>query len=106
MATLVDIYNLKNSSSLRNRLAVALAAAAEDVRTEAAATANHAERFAWATGGVLSSANGPEVEARRLMWMFLQNATIQASGEASTDNDVQFVTNGLVDFAAGVDTSE
>ena len=106
MATLTELYNLKNSSSLRNRVAVALAAAAEDVRNEAAATANHADRFAWATGTVLGSQNGPEVEARRLMWMVLQNATIQTSGEASTDNDVKFVVNGLVDFAAGVDTSE
>ena len=37
MATLTELYNLKNSSSLRNRVAVALAAAAEDVRNEAAA---------------------------------------------------------------------
>ena len=106
MATLNEIYTLKNSSSLRNRVAVALAAAAEDVRNEAAATASHAERFAWATDVVLASENGPESEARRLMWMFLQNATIQTAGEAATDNDVLFVVNGLVNFAAGVDTSE
>ena len=106
MATLNEIYTLKNSSTLRNRVAVALAKAAEDVRNEAAATANHGARFEWATSVVLASENGPEGEARRLMWMVLQNATIQASGEASTDNDIQFVVSGLVDFAAGVDTSE
>jgi hypothetical protein len=92
------------SSSLRNRVAAALTAAAEDVRTEAAATANHAERFTWATG-ILSGFNAPQAEADRAMWIIVQNATIQASGEASTDNDVQFVVNGLVDFLAGVDTS-
>ena len=106
MTTLNDLDALKNSSSLRNRVAVALAAAAEAVRNEAAATANHAARFAWATGTVLGNERGPESEARRLMWMVLQNATIQAAGEASTDNDVQFVVNGLVNFAAGVDTAE
>ena len=106
MATLTELYALKNSSSLRNRVAVALAAAAEDVRNEALATANHAERFTWATQVVLGSDRGPEHEARRLMWMVLQNATVQTSGEASTDNDIQFVVNGLVSFAAGVDTSE
>jgi len=46
-----------------------------------------------------------EAVARRLMWMFLQNATIQNSGESSTDNEIQFVVNDLVNFAAGVDTS-
>lgn len=106
MATLTEIYNLKNSSSLRNRVVVALAAAAEDVRNEAAATTHHAERFTWATDVVLASSNGPETEAKRLMWMFLQNATIQSVGEAATDSDIQFTVNGLVNFAAGVDTSE
>jgi len=104
MATLQEVFDLKSSSSLRNRVAVALAAAAEDVRTEEAATANHAERFAWAVN-LLASANGPEAEAQRAMWVFLQNATIQTSGEASTDNDIQFVVNGLVNFLAGVDTA-
>jgi hypothetical protein len=93
------------SSSLRNRVAAALTAAAEDVRTEAAATASHTERFTWATG-ILSGFNAPQVEADRAMWIIVQNATIQASGEASTDNDIQFTVNGLVNFLAGVDTSE
>lgn len=68
---------MRSSSSLRNRMAVA--AATEAIRNEAV--------------------------ARRLMWMFLQNATIQNSGESSTDNEIQFVVNDLVNFAAGVDTS-
>jgi hypothetical protein len=104
MATLAEIYNLKNSSSLRNRIAVALTKAAEDVRNEGAGTANHAERFMWATG-LLSSARGPEQEAERAMWLFLQNATIQDAGEAATDGDIQFMANALVDFLAGVDTA-
>lgn len=105
MATLAEIYALKASSAtLRHRVAVALATAAEAVRNEAASTVSHAERFAWATA-MLGTANGPEDEARRLMWMVLQNATVQDAGEAATDSDIQFVVNGLVDFAAGVDTS-
>jgi len=104
MAALAEVYDLKNSSALRNRLAVALAAAAEAVRNEAASTANHAERFEWAVS-LLSSARQPEAEAERAMWIFLQNATIQTAGEDATDNDIQFVSNGLVDFLAGVDTS-
>lgn len=104
MATLSEVFTLKNSSSLRNRLAVALCKAAEAVRNEAAATTHHAARFTWATN-LLSSANTPEEEAKRAMWIFLQNATIQAAGEASTDGDIEFVANGLVNFLADVDTS-
>lgn len=85
MATLEQIYALKNSSSLRNRVAVAIVAAAEAVRNEASDVASHAERFSWAVS-VLSSERQPE-------------------SEASTDNDIQFTVNGLVNFLAGVDTS-
>jgi hypothetical protein len=104
MATLQEIYNLRMSSSLRNRVAAAIAAAAEDVRNEAAATTHHAERFAWATA-TLESESAPQAEAERAMWIVVQNATIQSAGEAATDNDIQFVVNGLVNFLASVDTS-
>ena len=104
MATLAEVFTLKNSSSLRNRLAVALCKSAENVRTELSTVANHAERFAWAKE-LLSGATKPEEEAKRAMWIFLQNSTIQTAGEASTDNDIGFVSDGLVNFLAGVDTS-
>jgi hypothetical protein len=104
MATLAEIYALTKSATLRHRTAAAIAAAAEDVKNESAATANHADRFTWAVG-VLEITGGPETEAERLMWLVLQNTTIANAGEAATDNEIQFVINGLVNFAAGVDTS-
>jgi len=97
-------YDLTRSVSLRERIAAAIADAAEDVRNEGAVTANHAERFVWAVS-VLSSNTAPIAEADRAIWIVLQNATVNAAGEAVTDNDLQFTVNGLVNFLAGVDTS-
>lgn len=106
MATLQEIYNLKHSTILRNRLAAALAKAAEIVRTENAVTANHAARFEWAIGLLLDH-NKPETEAQRSMWLLLQNATVQSAGEAATDNDLDFVAQSvLVNFLAGIDVAE
>ena len=111
MATLNEITDLRSNSHLLNRAAAALAKAAEDVRNEAAAVTNHAERFAWASL-VLLTVGGPESEAKRAIWLVLQNVTIQdeyttdpATGGATTDSDVQFVVNGLVNVLSGADTS-
>lgn len=97
MATYEEIYNLRNSS-LVNRVEVAVAKAAYDVRNEVPETANHANRIIWAASALVD----PKTRANEMMWQVLSNATIQASGQASTDNDIQFVVNSLVDsFATG-----
>jgi len=109
-ATLLEQYSLISNTSLRNRVAAALAKAAEDVRNEALATPNHTERFAWASA-ILLTQNGPETEARRAMWLVVQNPTVadgytaQPDGSTVTDNDIQFVVNGLVNILSGADTS-
>lgn len=108
MATQVEIFNLRNNENLKSRAASALAKAAEDIRNEALATTNHAERFSWAQG-ILLTDNGPEKEATRVMWLLLQNTdvasgyTVNPDGSTVTDNDIQFAINGLVDILAGID---
>jgi len=111
MATLNEIFNLRNNSHLLNRVAAALANAAEDVRNEAAATAKHAERFTWASS-VLLTTGGPDTESQRAIWLVLQNTSIQdqytsdpTGGGTITDSDVQFVVNSLVNVLSGADTS-
>ncbi len=111
MATLNETFALRNNAHLKNRISAALAAAAEDVMNEAAAVVGHAERFAWASS-VLLLTGGPEREGSRAIWLVIQNTVIAdnytanpSDGGATTDNDVQFVVNGLVDILAGVDTS-
>jgi len=100
--TLEGNYGLAHSGTMKARVASAIAKAAEDVRNESDSTTHHAERFTWATG-ILTSPTGPDIEADRAMWLVVQNATVQASGEETTDNDLQFTVNGLVNFLAGVD---
>ena len=48
MATLTELFDLRNDATLRNRVAAACDIAAEAIRTEDAGTANHANRLKWA----------------------------------------------------------
>ncbi len=109
MATLTEVYNLRDNSHLLNRVAAAIAKAANAIVNESDATANHTERAAWGRG-VLTSPAGPIDEAAKTVWIVLQNTTIQdqytsdpVSGGTVTDGDIEFVVNGLIDFVAGVD---
>lgn len=73
------------------------------------AVEHHPARFTWASN-VLLATNGPRSEARRAIWLVLQNATIAdgytgaPTGGSVTDNDVQFVVNSLVNILAGVES--
>ena len=94
MATLLEMYDLHvNAAGLRNRTAAAIAKAAIDVINEDPITTNHAARLTWAAKAL----NNPSETAKIMMWGLIGNATISASGEASSDNDIQFVVNGLID---------
>lgn len=99
MATLLELYNLRYSSSnLKNRLTSAIADAAQDVLNEDAGTTNHAQRVVWAKAA-LADAQGM---AEKMMWGLVGNATVASSGEASSDNDILFVVASLIDtYAAG-----
>ncbi len=108
MATLNEINTLSQNSHLINRISAGLAKAAEDVRNEDPATANHTERFDWASG-VLLVKDGPYNEAVRSIWLVLQNTIVvdgyndsPVDGGPVTDNNVQFVVNGIINFLAGV----
>jgi hypothetical protein len=68
------------------------------------AVVNHPARYTWASQTLLSQ-SGPENEAKRAVWLVVQNATVSDQytaspddGGTTTDNDVQFVVNGLVDI--------
>lgn len=99
MATLEQMFTLRyQSPRLKARVTAALAKAAHDVLNEAATVANHSLRVRWARAVL---ADAPSA-AERMMWAVVQNPTIQTQGEASTDNDIQFVVNSHVDlFARG-----
>jgi hypothetical protein len=96
MATYAQIAALRRNTTLKDKVSVAVAVAAQDVRNEAENTPNHRARRRWAD---MASVN-PEAIAEQMMWAVLGNPTIQTNGEESPDSDVQFVVNGLVDVFA------
>lgn len=98
MATLSEVWNLRyTSTSLRNRTAAAIAQASQYILIEAPEYPNHTQRLSWAKRA-LTDANA---EAERFMWAVCGNATIQASGDAATDNDIQYVVDSNIDAFAG-----
>ena len=66
MAALVEIYTRLNDSSLRNRVAAACLIEAKVIVMEDPATANHAERLAWA-GRVFSGGPALHATAQQVM---------------------------------------
>lgn len=100
MATYEEIYNLREQGGqMLARVTVAITKAAEDIYNENVEADNHAARLLWAKTSMFA----PKIMADQMLWAVLQNASIQANGNASTDSDIQFVVNGLVErFANGV----
>ena len=100
MATYAELIVASNSPALVSKIHVACFIAAETVRTEAPATANHANRLLWARQVFID----PGVEARRMVWAVLaqnKNATL-AQINAATDAAVQTAVDAAVDvFATG-----
>lgn len=81
-------------STLNKQVVAAIIKAAADVKAEDPATANHANRLAWATKVSRHDAAVQEMALRR--WEILSNSTIAAAPATATDNDVQFVVNSFV----------
>lgn len=97
MATLTQIYSLvEGYPDLKQRFLAARLKAAWDILNEAVNTENHANRLIWANWIISNLRNNSDSEYAR----FLSNTTIQTNGVASTDNDIQFVVNGLINTNA------
>lgn len=99
----VDETNLfiDTTNDLHKKVARAIDKAARDVINENAATENHAKRYVWACNVRLSAEN-VITEAHKWILPVLDNTDVATAGNAATDNDVQFVVNGLVNTMAGV----
>lgn len=64
MATYTDLYALRSNSQLKYRVQVATWVAAQAIRVEDPATANHANRMTWASQ-VLTFADGKAEQITR-----------------------------------------
>jgi hypothetical protein len=84
---------IANSPTLLSRSEVAIATAAVQVLAEATSVTNHLARAAWASKA-LEDRRGM---ARKMAWGIMANTTLQVSGDAMLDSDLQFTVNSLVD---------
>lgn len=96
MATLLELYDLRYNEDIKKRVTSAVAIAAQAIVAESDQTANHVNRVIWANTALKDT----QLAMEQIMWRVLGNATIAASGVSSTDNDIQFVVNSLIDFVA------
>jgi hypothetical protein len=98
MATYAELLTASANDTLRQKVRVACAIAAEKVRTEGSAVTNHTARMVWAK----SVYANPEAEGVRMVWAVLaQNsaATFTALISAS-DATVQSAVDAAVDVFA------
>ena len=101
MATYVELRHLFSDGALANRIEVACIVAAEAIRSESDATANHANRLKWAQ----NTFNSPKDAANKMVMAVLaanKDATVvQITG--ATDVTLQAAVNTAVNlFADGV----
>jgi hypothetical protein len=98
MATYAELIQAPQNIGLQQRVFVATVVAAESIRTENPATANHANRMKWAKAVFTN----PSHEADRMMWAVLaanKDAAIGAITGAS-DASVQTAVNNAIDILA------
>lgn len=99
MATLEQLDELiVGNPLLRQRFRAARLKAAWNVINEAAQTANHVLRLAWADKIIAAYEADLDREYR---WL-CSNATIQSNPSATTDNDLEFVVGSFLNQWAGV----
>lgn len=96
MPTLLSIAALGRSQNLRDRVYGAVLIAATAIQAEDADTPNHAKRLYWASETV----KNPDGCRDSIMTSVVANSTIQASGESSTDDEIQTVIDLLIDTHA------
>ena len=75
---------------------VAIIDAANDIRNEAENYTNHANRLKWA----LEAEQDAEEKVNEMKYRVLQNASIAVAPTTSSDSDVQWVINSLIDYYA------
>ena len=96
MATLEELFDLRNSSTLRNRVAAAGWNEAKEIFLEVDTTNHHAERIIWAVKMLRDNGVGSEVEqVFRAVCVLLQDA-----GESSTDAQIQTAVRQVVNHFA------
>ena len=100
MATYLDLRGLFGHGDLRNKIEVACIIAAEAIRVEDPATANHANRLVWAKRAFTSPG---AIRDEMLMALLAANSAAEVAAiTGATDVVIQTKVNAAVDvFADG-----
>ena len=100
MATYTDLFQIANDGdAFQKRVAVACVVAADTIRLEDPATAQHAERLAWAAA-VLRE---PMAEAARMVWGVVAQNKSATAGQitGATDAQIQTAVDSCVNLFLG-----
>lgn len=100
MATYKELFDLRNHSELRNRVAVAVTIAARKVMLEAPDTGNHANRMAWARTAFASP--GGQADAFLAACLAANAAATTGQITGATDEALQMAVDAAVNVIAGV----
>lgn len=87
-------FALISNMPFKGRVTMAILVAAAAIKSEDPSMPNHAERLAWAES--LTDFGKADQMAGFFMPNVVANPTISALGEASTDDDIKFTVNGLI----------
>lgn len=96
--TSAEIYDLYTAGKITRRVIVFVAAAVFTILTEDPATANHAQRVAWAK----AVAGNIEGEANRFVWCVLGSPTVLQLGDTVDDSSLAYIVNQLIAVFVGV----
>jgi len=98
MATYQELFELKSDSALRNRVEIAVWVAAETIRTEDGATANHLNRLDWSRSALAN----PDRETARMFSAVLaaNRALTPAQIREADDAQIQTCVLAAVDLFA------
>lgn len=99
MATLQELFDMRNDSALRNRVAAAGWNAAKDIFVEDVGTPNHAERLVWAVKALRDDGTGETVSD-----IFKASIVLLQDNAEPTDAQVQTSVEQVIDKFATITT--
>ncbi len=89
--TYLEMWELRKSVSFHNRVVVACVKSAQAILSEGAAP-KHAGRLRWANTVLVETS----IQAERMMWAIIADATINTVGDAATDVQVQTAVDAVL----------
>ena len=99
MATLQDLFDMRNDSVLRNMVAAAGWNAAKDIFVEDAGTPNHAERLVWAVKALRDNGTGETVSD-----IFKASIVLLQDNASPTDAEITTAVGQVIDKFATITT--